>query len=64
MVSNSNLNIIKKGVIMFSDNKTELVLKLIGFVADILAILAYIKLWNITLENFSRGTPDTLANHL
>lgn len=29
---------------MFSDNKTELVLKLIGFVADILAILAYIKL--------------------
>lgn len=29
---------------MFSDNKTELVLKLIGFVADILAIIAYIKL--------------------
>lgn len=29
---------------MFSDNKTELVLKLIGFVADILAIMAYIKL--------------------
>lgn len=29
---------------MYSENKTELVLKLIGFVADILAILAYIKL--------------------
>lgn len=29
---------------MFSENKTELVLKLIGFVADILAIIAYIKL--------------------
>ena len=29
---------------MFSENKTELVLKLIGFVADILAIMAYIKL--------------------
>jgi len=39
---------------MFSDNKTELVLKLIGFVADILAIIAYIKLRIITLEIFSR----------
>ena len=29
---------------MFSENKTELVLKLIGFLADILAIMAYIKL--------------------
>lgn len=29
---------------MFSENKTELALKLIGFVADILAIMAYIKL--------------------
>ena len=39
---------------MFSDNKTELVLKLIGFVADILAIIEYIKLLIIPLENFSR----------
>jgi len=29
---------------MYSENKTELVLKLIGFIADILAIIAYIKL--------------------
>lgn len=29
---------------MYSENKTELVLKLIGFVADMLAIIAYIKL--------------------
>lgn len=29
---------------MYSENKTELVLKLIGFIADILAIVAYIKL--------------------
>ena len=28
---------------MYSENKTELVLKLIGFIADILAIIAYIK---------------------
>lgn len=29
---------------MYSENKTELVLKLISFIADILAIIAYIKL--------------------
>jgi len=29
---------------MYSENKTDLVLKLIGFIADILAIIAYIKL--------------------
>lgn len=29
---------------MYSENKTELVLKLIGFTADVLAIIVYIKL--------------------